>query len=316
MSAVAALLLSFSVAWAGPECRLGQPAPIEAREVADQGLVAEFLTPVGPGRHPALIILGGSEGGTAGVRKLARPFAEQGYAVLALSYFAAPGLPSTAEEMPLEYFDQAVTWLSAQPSVNAKAIGIYGVSKGAEASLLVASRNAAIKAAAAGVGTSFVWQGINTTGGPPKASWTLAGKPVAYLPYGPGVPFDPNHYMAFVYGLYDTGLKNASAYPQAAIPVERIQGPVLLISGRDDAMWPSTAMSDAVVTRLKGQHFRYPVTHLAYPNAGHTAGMPAAMGGSSKGADEFVGGTVEGNAFARADMWPKLACFFDRALKP
>ncbi|AAK22867.1 acyl-CoA thioester hydrolase/BAAT C-terminal domain-containing protein [Caulobacter vibrioides] len=314
-SAIAALLLGCGSASAAPDCAPRAPTATTAKEVGEQGLVAQFLQPTTPGKHPALLILGGSEGGSAGVRQLAKPFAEQGYAVLALSYFAAPGLPATAEELPLEYFDRAVAWLAAQPSVDPKAIGVYGVSKGAEASLLVASRNPALKAAGAGVGTSFVWQGISTTGGAAKSSWTLAGKPVDYLPYGPGVRFDPSNYMAFIYGLYDTGLKAADAHPQAAIPVEKIHGPVMLISGRADAMWSSSAMSDAVVARLKAKGFAHKVSHLAYPDAGHTAGMPALMGGSDKGADEAVGGTVEGNRFARTDMWPKLVCFFDGALK-
>ena len=50
----------------------------------------------------------------------------------------------------------------------------------------------------------------------------------------------------------------------ATIPVERIDGPVLLISGGDDAMWPSALMAGKVAARLAAHHHPYPVENLVY----------------------------------------------------
>lgn len=292
-----------------------QAAPLGAAEISEDGLVAAFIAPRTRGPHPAIIVLGGSEGGTDWVRSLGRQFANEGYAVLALSYFGAPGLPVTAEEIPLEYFDRAIAWLARQPEIDPERMGVFGVSKGGEAALLIGSRSPRLHAVAAGVPSGMVWQGIPASAGaPPTSTWSLDKAPVAYLPYDPTVRFDFSRYMESIYALYAGALPTADAHPEAMIPVERINGPVLLISGRDDAMWPSTAMSDRVVARLQEKGFRHPVEHLAYSNAGHAVTSPPLLPNTSGYPDEAVGGTAEGNAAGRADMWPRLIGFFDAAL--
>lgn len=291
-----------------------QPDSFAIEEVSENGLVAAFMTPMFAGPHPAIIVLGGSEGGTAFVRSLGRQFAQEGYAVLALSYFGATGLPATAEEVPLEYFDNAIEWLARQPQVDPERIGIFGVSKGGEAALLIGSRSRQLHAVAAGVPSSVVWQGIPASAGaPPTSTWSLGGAPVPYVPYDPRVRFDFTRYMESIYALYSGALPTADEHPGAMIPVEQINGPVLLISGRSDAMWPSAAMSDMVVARLRSKGFSHSVEHLAYEDAGHAVSSPPALPNTSGYPDEAVGGTAEGNAAGRVDMWSRLIAFFDTA---
>lgn len=313
LSLAALPLVSQAAVAQSPETRLA--APFKTTGVSEGGLVAALMTPPTRGPHPAIIVLGGSEGGTALVRSVASQFANEGYAVLALSYFGAPGLPSTAEEIPLEYFDQAIGWLARHPQVDPDRIGLFGISKGGEAALLIGSRSPQLHAVAAGVPSSMIWQGISgSVGAAPKSTWSLGGAPVAYLPYDSTVRFDFARYMESIYALYSGGLRAAETHPDAMIPVEKINGPVLLISGRDDAMWPSTAMSDMVVARLREKNFIHSVEHLAYENAGHAVSTPPALPSTSGYPDEAVGGTPAGNAAGRADMWPKLIGFFDSAL--
>ena len=63
--------------------------------------------------------------------------------------------------------------------------------------------------------------------------------------------------------------ENWERYPAAEIPVERINGPVLLISGAASTAWPETAMSDKVIARLKANNFPFTYQHVRYENAGH-----------------------------------------------
>src|SRR4051794_23065162 len=95
------------------------------------GLVGELHLPEGKGRAPGLLILGGSEGGHGPAFRFAQVFAKRGFASLGLAYFGDPGVPATLENVPLEYFIHAIDWLSTQPGVDAKRIGIFGGSKGA-----------------------------------------------------------------------------------------------------------------------------------------------------------------------------------------
>jgi dienelactone hydrolase len=279
-----------------------------AEEVRADGLVAQYIHPTTPGRHPALLILGGSEGGSEGVRRLAAPFAAQGYSVLALSYFNSEGLPQNLDQIPLEYFATGLRWLAARPDVDAARLGVYGISKGGEAALLVASRNPQVRATVAGVPSNVAWQGIIRPNWANRSSWSEGGRPLPYLSY------DFSRGFTSILALYEGALATAAQHPEAEIPVERINGPVLLISGRDDKLWPSSAMSDAVAARLRAHNFRFPVQHLAFADAGHAVAAPPALGRSNLGPDSFVGGTVEGNASGRVEAWRATLCFFRDAL--
>jgi dienelactone hydrolase len=131
-------------------------------------------------------------------------------------------------------------------------------------------------------------------------AWTAGGRALAYvLPRNPG----------------------AAGQMQAQIAVERIQGPILVISAQDDGVWPSSAMTAAIQQRLKDDHFKYEFVRLDYPHAGHRAGAPAiepTWSGEVKhpvsGAEMNFGGTPEGNAESSLDAIPKVLDFLQRNL--
>ncbi|WP_186526145.1 acyl-CoA thioester hydrolase/BAAT C-terminal domain-containing protein [Leekyejoonella antrihumi] len=87
------------------------------------------------------------------------------------------------------------------------------------------------------------------------------------------------------------------------IPVEKIHGPLLLVCGTMDRIWPSCGFTAAIQARLRAHHFRYPVTALTVPNAGHAAGgMEAYYSATAAAYDQpfsayytVLGGTLEAN---------------------
>ena len=279
--------------------------------VTDHGLVGEFYAPPTPGKHPAILVLGGSEGGLQGSVPLARRLANEGYATFALAYFGAPGVSAQLDLLPLEYFRAALDWLEARPEVDGRRIGVFGGSKGAEAALLIASRYPDIKVVVVGAPSSVSWQSLNFAPGVVNSSWTAGGKPVAFLPYDRSKPFTG------VYNVYADALLTLPQHLDAIIPVEKINGPVMLISGGGDKLWPSAPMSEQVTARLKARHFRFKVVHLNYPDAGHGAfGYPVAADNPRAQMLVRFGGTLEGNVAARADGWPKALAFLKAVLKP
>jgi dienelactone hydrolase len=101
---------------------------------------------------------------------------------------------------------------------------------------------------------------------------------------------------------------------EAAIPVERTKGPILLISGTYDGLWPSSQMSQFVMARLRANEHPYPYTHLQYERAGHfidAPHIPTTVTRTSNPFGEvlFVGGSPRPNAVANADSWPKVLQF-------
>ncbi len=253
-----------------------------------------FLPP-GGSKHPGILVLGGSEGGAPLQR--GRWLASHGYAALALAYFRAPGLPQQLENIPLEYFGEALGWLMQRPEVDPKRIGVMGASRGGELALQLGSIYPAIHAVVAYVPANYRRGCFCSTRGDP--AWTLRGKPLAWaMPWsGPGQMM------------------------QATIAVERIDGPVLMIGAGEDGVWPSVEMVDSAADRLRRAHFAYPVVVLQYPRAGHLAGSPiicpawrANMPNWLTRRPVSLGGTPEGNAESTLDAIPKVLAFLRQSL--
>jgi dienelactone hydrolase len=118
--------------------------------------------------------------------------------------------------------------------------------------------------------------------------------------------------------LFLRGLKDRAAVEAAAIAVEKIRGPVLLLSGEDDGLWPSPVLAELAVARLAAHGRR--ATHRCYPGAGHMfgpVGLPATVNTvvhPLRGRPLALGGTPAGNAAAAADSWPRVVQFLRAAL--
>lgn len=282
-------------------------ANITFSEVREDGLFATFARPEGDGKHPGILVVGGSGGGIGWQRQMAKLFASRGYSALGLAYFAFEELPASLEEIPLEYFESAISWLQKNESVDASRIAVCGVSKGGELALLLGATFDEIRAVVAYVPGSAVFQSI-APNWPSTSSWTRDGE---------GLPFVPYDLQAATSGadlleIYEASLKNGSAVALATIPVENTNGPILLLSGRDDTIWPSTAMSEAIVERLQSMGFPHAVQHFPYDDAGHTISRPGytAMADSTRN-----GGTAKGNAHASADAWQRVLAFLAEHLR-
>ena len=145
---------------------------------------------------------------------------------------------------------------------------------------------------------------------------TLGGKALPFL-HPDGRAYQPGGSMK---PMFDNALTSADAHPDAAIPVEKINGPILLMSGKADALWPSFEMSERIVKRLHDTHFAHGVTHLSYEGAGHLVflGDPTstkALAAQKAAPNPMLGGTGDANMAAWTDDWPKALAFFDKALK-
>jgi hypothetical protein len=228
-----------------------------------------------------------------------------GFHVVHVSYFRGPGQPRALVNVPLETFDRAKAWAVAQPGVDPARIGVLGVSKGAEAALLYAARRADVAAVVAAQPSSVVWSGLDWDYiffPPYGSSWSEGGKPLPYVTFGGDGTYDFN--KGVIDG-YRSGLRTLERHPDAVIPVEAIKGPVLLVCGGSDTLWPSCEMARQAQARAQANGGP-PVTVLAYDGAGHGGfGVPAQ---DPKGLSVW-GGTDEANNAARKDSWPKVMEF-------
>lgn len=292
--------------------------------VRDQGLAATFFAPAESKPAPGVIVVPGSGGGIP--ETPAALLASHGYPALALAYFRAEHLPADLVDIPLEYFETAIAWLQAQPSVDAGQIAFGGSSRGGELALLAGSRFPAIKAVIGWVPSSIVYGGLASperATSEPRFAWTAGGEGVRFLGSRRDRGAPPDAVAGQPFSLtpgFLASLDDVEEATAAAIPVERINGPVLLISGDADAMWPSSLFSQRVMERLSERQHPYPDQHLSYPDAGHLIGAPyvpttvSAIRHAVTGGYFALGGTARGTAFARSDSWPKVLAFLDQHL--
>lgn len=280
-----------------------------------------------PTKRPAIILLGGSEGGSM-VTQGAAQLASHGFAVLALPYYSPPNYPSQKAELPMlpaafadipiERLNEARAWLKTRADVDASRIAIHGTSKGAEFALLAGVHLPWVRAVVAVVPSDVVWEGWGDKVEPGKrASFSLNGKPFAFVPY---MDF-AQEFTGFQTGedirIRRPQDKGRAAHPEAAvlarIPVERIKAPVLLVAGQDDQVWNSAMMAHNIAERRAAAKLE--TVSLIYTDAGHyltgTGFDPTTQYdvGLMKG-----GGTPMGNAKAQADAWPKTIEFLQRTL--
>ncbi len=288
-------------------------------DVAEDGLRGIAFVPHGPGPFPSVLLFSGSGGGIGTVQCSAALLASHGFAAFALAYFNYPGLPAELVDIPLEYFQAAIGWLKLNAPAAGGRVAVMGASRGGELALLLGSSYPdEVAAVVAMVPSGVVWAGFGRDGGGGVA-WTLDGKPVQPLPSISGEGPEPTYQDGAIVLTPSFEARLAAASPAdlatAEIPVERCAGPVLMVSGEDDALWPSVALADIAVRRGREHGAVHPIRHIHYPGAGHAftrpAGFPVQVSAVHPVSGELIafGGSVPGNAHASTASWQEILAF-------
>lgn len=238
-------------------------------------------------RRPLLVGLGGAEGGNAWAsdrwKKQRERFLDQGYALLALGYFGTPNSPETLDRISLDGVHAAILKAASDPRVAGRCIALIGGSRGAELALLLASHYPDIKAVVAIVPGSAVFPALTDAMTTPAFSFHDHSLPFVPMTWGA----TPDLLVGNLRGAFETIMRDEAAMARAAIPVEKINGPLQFVSASQDEMWPSQEMADAMMRRLEARGFRHHAEHLVV------------QGGHAEPLDEF----------------PKMEAFLDARFK-
>jgi dienelactone hydrolase len=262
-SAVALAIIALSV----PTAECARAAEVEkARALPENhGHVNTKLFLGDTKGQPLVVGFGGAEGGNTFASDRVKPgvqrYVSRGYAFLAVGYFDSPGAPKELDRIALEGIHDAISTAARNPLVNEKCIAVLGGSKGGELVLLLASHYPDIKAVVGLVPGSAVFAAHTSTMDTP--SFSLNGKPLPFVPVpASAAPFlmAPNRNLRLA---WEEMLKDKAAVEKASIPVERINGPILIVSARRDEFWPSTEMPEAIGQRLKKHDFPFKFQHVA-----------------------------------------------------
>lgn len=296
-------------------------------DVRAGGMVGAFYAERGAPRRPAVLVLGGSEGGLDVADWIGPKLVARGFAVLGVEYVSPRGQPVTGvaptlERIPVELLDSARIWLSTRPEVDIDHLGVVGFSKGAEFALVAASVDPWITAVVAYAPSDMVWQGIgNGAEGATRSSWTRQGRELPFLSTRgtreaivrgrhDGTPI----YLARV-ARANLAAASPAELKAAAIPVERSRAALLLIGGDDDQLWDSGASVTRLAGRLRRAGYAHPVQTLVYVGAGHVLVGTGWQPTTTDNDDLFRnGGSARSDAYAQGDSWPRVVSFLSLQL--
>ncbi|MBF5005367.1 acyl-CoA thioester hydrolase/BAAT C-terminal domain-containing protein [Diaphorobacter caeni] len=299
---------------------------VTRREVREDGLVGTLYLPAGEGPHPAVMILNGSGGGFNEPR--AALYASRGFAALTLAYFKAPGLSDYISNTPLEYFQKGLRWIRQHVQPKNGFVAVSGQSRGGELVLLLgATFPKEVNAVVGYVPSAYVHSGQNACDpavGREGPTWLLDGKPLrhwwegnrtaSWKPFDEG-PAPHRHDRAM-----RTALLDPEAIAKARIPVENIEGPVMLLSGTDDGSWPADVFSQIVRDKLAEVKHPHDVQWLNFEDAGHSILFPYVpttqhvYAHPVSGMVSTSGGNPKDNARADAESWPAVQRFLRNAV--
>lgn len=220
--------------------------------------------------QPLIVAFGGGGGGNDWARDYMKgkrdSLIQQGYAVLAVGYFNHKGAPQSLDRISLDAISDTILNIARHPKIDESKIALLGGSRGGELVLNLASRFKHFKGVVALSTSNVSFPAITWSAN--TSSWTYKNEEVPYVPatlkvIGPALRGD-------LFAAHSMMLEDEEAVKRAEIRVENINGPVLVVSGRNDDQWPATAMSNNLIERLDEHNFKHYRKH-AVLDGGHTA---------------------------------------------
>ncbi|WP_246171021.1 acyl-CoA thioesterase/bile acid-CoA:amino acid N-acyltransferase family protein [Pseudonocardia hierapolitana] len=270
---------------------------------------------------PAVACFGGSEGGFESQVGPAMLLASRGFAALAASW-VDEGAPIVA--VPLERFGTTVRFLADHSEVDSDRVAGMAVSRGAEGllSAVCAHEGPRCRGLVLISPSSVTWQAIGSEGEIPDApSWTVAGRDVPWLPVRSGALMSQlvrNAWWASrdaaahrptlirLRPAYEAGLRGpATGAADARIPAEQADGPLLLVTGTEDAVWPSGPMAQEVL----GRRLRPSDEHLSCRGAGHLVRLGVLPTDAQWTGGIALGGTRTAQAVAQRSATTRITRF-------
>ncbi|NOY36849.1 MAG: acyl-CoA thioesterase [Chlorobi bacterium] len=293
-----------------------------ARDIKRQRITDEFVGDLfytENTNRQTILWLGGSGSGLEVNSPIAAVLASHGFNVLSVAYFNEKGLPAQLSEIPLEYFERVFAWLMKNPITCGKEIGILGMSKGAELALILASRYPFITRVAVFAPHAYCFQGLAFKN---VSSWTYEGKPLPFIQLKNRWVFASmirgfikNKPFRFT-DIYKKGLHAAQNKKAARIKIENAQADLMLFTSKECGMWNTYDGSVEIMNTLREHNYHHSYHMIVYEDAGEPYYVPYVFPvgwTTTKIAPRLVlsmGGTLKGNAHARADSWEKAIEFF------
>ncbi len=213
--------------------------------------------------QPLIVAFGGAGGGNDWERNYLKgkrdSILAQGFAVLAIGYYNTENSPGYLDRISLNAIADTILSIARRTSqIDTSRIFLMGGSKGGELVLNLASRYSCFKGVIALSTPHVSFPALTISAN--TSSWMYNNQEVTYVP----APFK-TIWPALKRDLFQAHsimLENTEAVALAEIEVEKINGPILIISADEDEIIPAAKMSEQLVERLKRKNFNHPYQHV------------------------------------------------------
>lgn len=261
---------------------------VEIKHVQRGSLNGYHFIPEHKTHDGVIVVFGGSEGECE--QWFGERYAPLGYEVLCLYFFGKENQPSKLSKVSIDFFEEALTYLNHPDD-----LCVYGVSKGAELALLLATRYDCIDHVILNEPSSHIFPGMKIS----ESAWTYHGKQLqtASIPKQAYLPT-----LGFFFDLlikkptgciksYDAIMEYQKNINIGRIPVEDIKDDVdiLMFAATDDRMWPSVLMANIIK-----EHKPTNTEIILLEGAGHMFYVDCLLL-ETNGCIVYTGGTIEKN---------------------
>jgi hypothetical protein len=157
---------SYERAWVTPD--------VTVTPVDEDGVVGRLHLP-GGADLPAVVVVGGSDGGLGGPTTAAL-LSGHGVAALSLTYWNHPGTPPALRDIDIEVVGSACDWLRSRPGVRDERPAALGISRGGELAMLAAALMPdRVGSVVSLVGSGLVWGGFGVGVEDNDTAWRFRG---------------------------------------------------------------------------------------------------------------------------------------------
>ena len=225
-----------------------------------------ILYPVGNRKDKVVITVSGSEGGMEHAEKMAKFHQSQGMPALALAYFGTEQTGKWLSKIPLSYIGNAVRWLKEN---GYEKIALEGISKGAEYAAAAAVKYPEISCVILKAPSYFYSEGLVQKAPSGTSCWTDGEKELPFTPY----KLRSFHMKKQILRHRELNLlpinTGKDVTEASRIPIEKIGGPVLLLSTQADTVWTSAESGRKLEERLEKAEFPYAYKHVVFQHMSH-----------------------------------------------
>ena len=215
------------------------------------------------GQNPLVVLINGSKPGIPDpINEEFLNSLRKSYNVLLLAYYGVGQLNETLENIPMEYFINAIDFIKNKIGITNDKIAIVGNSKGGEAALVL-TKYCKSKATVACVASSYVFAGlpkdyrdmINN----PKSSWTYKNKELPYIKFYIDDKILKDAMNNKFINCHEKSIE-LNYKKDAEINIDNYNGNILLLSAENDPYWPSKKMSKKLFDNCKDKSKVYHIT--------------------------------------------------------